>query len=1094
MQNTETQVAAPALDLVRPPVSEPAPVTAVEDAETELSPATPAAAYASALSAEPDRGAPGREAIVRGLASGYGNDYVQQVLENLAGRPAPVAEEPTADQQGAPSPAPEPEVETAPEPAVEEVAPAEPATAAPEVTAEAAAPEAEAPEAAAPEAEAPEAEATPESTAAAAAEPAAAATPAGAAAEPSAGAAPTAAEVAAAEAESQAPAPTGAPAAEAAREAPAEGGAELPAEARAPASPAEDPAFQAVVARTKSVAHREGHNTPAQRKAAEAQAAARGPENEVRSQAAGAQVDKMDEQEPAPFDKAAFKAALLAKIAEITPKNLEEADEFKEQNKAASLKGDVATQVASGKEGAQGAIRQTTEETPDPGAARPKEVVPQPPTEAGAAPAGVGGERAAPKPKTDAEVSLAAGSQSLDQQLADNEVTEEQLERSNEPEFQDAVARKDEAQTDAEEEPAAYRQDEAGMIAGAEAGAGAGAGAEVAAMHGAREAEFGAVAGEQETTRSADEQRRAEVAARIEQIYEETKQRVEARLERLDQEVDRIFDDGAERAKQQFETYVDRRMSRYKYERYSGPLGLIRWGGDKLFGMPDEVNAFYQEGRKLYIALMDKVIDEVANAVETGLNEATAMIAEGRRQIQEYVASLPEDLREVGEQAADDIQTRFDSLEQTVANRRDQLIDSLAQRYVDNLSAIDARIEEMQAANRGLVDAALDAIGGVIETILELKNMLLGVLARAAAVIGQIIGDPIGFFGNLIDAVGQGLDNFVSNIGTHLQQGLMGWLFGTMAEAGIELPASFDLKGILSLVLQVLGLTYANIRARAVRLLGEEMVSRLEQVAEIFMILVNEGPAGLWEYIKDKIGDLKSMVIDAIKDFVIEKIVTAGIMWLVSLLNPVAAFIKACKAIYDIIMFFVNRASQIMALINAIIDSIAAIASGAIASAAAAVENALARALPVAISFLAALLGLGGISKKIRSIIEKIQAPVNKAIDWVIKKAVAMVRAIGGLFGGERREEEEVEEDDPEKTARITAGLAALHQEERRRFDSEGQITREEAEEAAATTRSQHPVFTSLQVVDGGDAGILSMRRALVRKKIPPERKTRMRC
>jgi hypothetical protein len=111
--------------------------------------------------------------------------------------------------------------------------------------------------------------------------------------------------------------------------------------------------------------------------------------------------------------------------------------------------------------------------------------------------------------------------------------------------------------------------------------------------------------------------------------------------------------------------------------------------------------------------------------------------------------------------------------------------------------------------------------------------------------------------------------------------------------------------------------------------------------------------------------------------------------------------------IYDIVMFFVTRGSQIMALVNAILDSIAAIASGAIGGAAAAVEGALGRALPVVIGFLASLLGLGGISEKIREIIQRIQAPVNAAIDWVINQAVAIVRAAGQMFlGGRDREEE----------------------------------------------------------------------------------------
>ena len=81
----------------------------------------------------------------------------------------------------------------------------------------------------------------------------------------------------------------------------------------------------------------------------------------------------------------------------------------------------------------------------------------------------------------------------------------------------------------------------------------------------------------------------------------------------------------------------------------------------------------------------------------------------------------------------------------------------------------------------------------------------------------------------------------------------------------------------------------------------------MEQTVDVFKTLVTEGAAGLWEWIKDKLGDLKDMVLGAIKDFVIEKVIKAGITWLISLLNPAAAFIKACKAIYDIVMFIVER-------------------------------------------------------------------------------------------------------------------------------------------------------------------------------------------
>jgi hypothetical protein len=85
-----------------------------------------------------------------------------------------------------------------------------------------------------------------------------------------------------------------------------------------------------------------------------------------------------------------------------------------------------------------------------------------------------------------------------------------------------------------------------------------------------------------------------------------------------------------------------------------------------------------------------------------------------------------------------------------------------------------------------------------------------------------------------------------------------------------------------------------------------------------------------------------------------------------------------------------------MALVNAVIDSLGAIAKGSIGVAAGFVENALAKAVPVAIGFLASLLGLGDPSKPVQGFIEKARAPVNKAIDWVIN---LVARGVKTLFG-----------------------------------------------------------------------------------------------
>ena len=780
----------------------------------------------------------------------------------------------------------------------------------------------------------------------------------------------------------------------------AEGGAGAAGEG-SPASPEEDPTFQAVAARVGAAAAQEQVHAPTGAASAAAQAAAVGPTNEVASLAAAGQVEEMNQQQPQPFDRAAFKAALMQKIAEMAPKTLEEADQFKSSNQLASVKSGLTEKVDQGKEQAQGTIEEKTEETPDTSGVTPKPVTPLQPQEAGPPPPDVGPVQATPKAKTEAVVSapFQEGSQGLDQQMAGSQITEEQLEKSNEPTFQSALRAKQEAQADAAQSPVAYRQHEQEVLSQAQADAAATTQTQMEAMHGDRAQLLAQVTGNQEQAKSQDEQKRAEVANHIQEIYGKSKAAVEARLTQLDTDVQQAFANGADDAKKAFEDYVDGRMKAYKEERYSGILGWARWLKDKIAGMPSVVNQFYSLGRELYIIKMGAVIDNVVGIVEAGLAGAKAIVAQGRQEIQVYVAGLEPSLQSVGQEAAGEIQGKFEELEQSVSDKQSELVDSLAQKYNENLQQMDSRIEELKSSNRGLVDKAFDAVAGAIRTILQLKNMLMSVLGKASSVVMTIVNDPIGFVSNLVTGVKQGLGNFMSKIGDYLKQGLIGWLTGAIASAGIQMPDKLDLKGIFSLVMQVLGLTYDAVRSLAVKALGEKVVGVLEKTFDIFKIMVTEGVAGLWNFVQDKIGDLKALVMDKIQDMLITKVIKAGIKWIIGLLSPAGALIKACMAIYDIIKFFITRGKEILGLVNAVIDSVVAIAKGNLGGAAKLVEDALAKGVPVAIGFLASLLGLGGIGEKVQGIFKTVQKPIKKAIGWVLGQARKFARKMGKALG-----------------------------------------------------------------------------------------------
>lgn len=305
----------------------------------------------------------------------------------------------------------------------------------------------------------------------------------------------------------------------------------------------------------------------------------------------------------------------------------------------------------------------------------------------------------------------------------------------------------------------------------------------------------------------------------------------------------------------------------------------------------------------------------------------------------------------------------------------------------------------------GFVANVLTLAGRIAVKLLEILfqcvmgaggDKVLSIIQRAGDAFNTIVNDPIAFVGHLIGAVNKGFAQFGANIWQHLKSGLIGWLVGTLGSAGIQLPEQFDLRGILSLALQILGLTYQNIRPRLVEQLGEPTVARVEQAVEFVRLLVTEGLGAAWQKFIEFVSDtLPSMIMDGIKGFVVEKIVKAAVLRLATMFNPAGAVIQAILAIYNTVMFFIERVNQILDVVNSVVDSIATIAAGQVDAAASFVEQTMARTIPVLLSFLARLLGLDGISDKIREVIQKIQAPINKALDaiigWIVKQGRALL-------------------------------------------------------------------------------------------------------
>lgn len=800
------------------------------------------------------------------------------------------------------------------------------------------------------------------------------------------------------------------------------------AEDATPKTATANPVFLEMQDQITTTAKAQRKHGPAGKASQDAQAAAPSPANERQSKAQAGQVKKMSEQEPGTFSAAAFKAELKKKIAGMQlPKNEEQADNFEKNNNIKQVNEQAMGSVKKEKNAASGSIANTTSQKPDTGAQPVRNVAKMPTPDHGKAPSAINASKAMPSKRDAANIEkpIQSETDSIDNQMKEHGVTDSMLANSNEPSFKGALDEKNKAKEQSKAATNQFRTEEGQQINKTQNEAQAQAAQQISGMHGTRKGGLDKVLGNQQQTASKDTEKRKEIADKINKIYGDTKKDVDDILNGLDDTVAGKFAAGSKAAKIAFENHVDKEMAAYKKKRYGD--SWLDWRNlkrvkDAVVGLPPEVNEFFTSGKEVYIKTMDVYIDNIANVVASQLNAAKRRIATGKKEVQNYVDTLSPSLKKLGAAAISEIQGKFNALEKDVDSKKDALIDVLAKKYVENIEAVDARIKALKELNGGLVGMALKALSGVFAFIIEVKNTLMSLLAKVVEVVGAIIMDPIGFFGNLIAGVGQGFSNFTTNIWTHLKTGFFSWLTGASKGITITMPEDiFSLKGIFSITMQVLSLGWEGIRSIGATVVGEPLMKVLETGVEIVQVVRKDGIAGLWEYLKDQFQDLKETVMDAIMDIIQNQVIQAGIKWILGLLSPVGAFVKAIMAIIDVVKFFVQRAAQIAELIKAFMDSVAAIASGKVGAVAVAIENALAKAIPVLIGLLASILGISGLADKVLAVIRKIRqrivAGITKFWNFVKEKGKGLLSKVGiGKKDSKTKEEKKKEKPQDKRT------------------------------------------------------------------------------
>ncbi|UPT43011.1 MULTISPECIES: hypothetical protein [Streptomyces] len=165
--------------------------------------------------------------------------------------------------------------------------------------------------------------------------------------------------------------------------------------------------------------------------------------------------------------------------------------------------------------------------------------------------------------------------------MADAEVTEEQLAKGNEPEFNEALSAKKTSEADAAKAPAKGKAAEDQQLSTAKQNAAASGAQAMAGLTSTRAAAGKQVDGGKNDTKSKDEKKRAEVTAKLQKVYDGTKKDVEDTLSGLDKKVDSAFTSGEKAARDAFTADHKSRMKKYKDKRYSGLMGKGRWIKDK---------------------------------------------------------------------------------------------------------------------------------------------------------------------------------------------------------------------------------------------------------------------------------------------------------------------------------------------------------------------------------------------------------------------------------------------------------------------------------------------------------------------------------
>jgi len=468
------------------------------------------------------------------------------------------------------------------------------------------------------------------------------------------------------------------------------------------------------------------------------------------------------------------------------------------------------------------------------------------------------------------------------------------------------------------------------------------------------------------------------------------------------------------------------RVKRWIDDRHSGVGGALLGVADYLTGLPDWVTEEYDRAEQAFGDGVCDLLREISAEVNAVIAAAEALIANANQQVDELFSDLPAELQEWATGEREQLNGQLNDLHNQVQQTQSNINRELTESAAGAVQQVRERIDQLRQEAGGLLGRIADMVNRflddpikfIIDGLLSLVGIapasFWALVNRIQQVISDIADDPLGFAQNLLAAIGQGFQQFFDKFGEHLLAGFWDWLFSGLGSVGVEIPSDFSLKSIITFILQLLGITWPRIRALLAKHIGEENIALIEKAWELVSTLIELGPEGIFEMIKEQLNpqEIINQILQAAIDYLIETLIQQVTVRVAMLFNPVGAVAQAIEAIYKVLKWIFENAARIFSLIETIVNGMADIVAGNIGGMANAVEGALARLIAPVIDFIAGLVGLGDLPDKIADVIRGLQEWVEGILDRVIGWLAGRARSLLAALGIGEEEEEEADPTD----------------------------------------------------------------------------------